>query len=195
MNAGCPQSAIRVYRTRPPSSRFAENRPDRLTNGSGVIPGSLLSAGFHCSSCHTPGTRGYGAEPSVSSGPFFLEYRLGLPQGQYGRSRKEEMMPMGSPRKYREIIEELEEDELYTAASIARFAASRGLLDRYVAEGGDEKLAEQRIRIAMGRTRANHLPDEGDGLVTLKDRHPTPGWYGWRWKETQQTFRFREDRG
>ena len=89
--------------------------------------------------------------------------------------------PIGRPMKYRKLIERLEEDELYTPATIAMFADELGFI-----RDGDEKskrLDHQRIRIALGRFSNNHgFPDEGDGMVTIKGQSPTPGWFGWRWK-------------
>ena len=81
--------------------------------------------------------------------------------------------------KYRKVIETLEEDDLYTPATIAAFAIEIGFLPL----GPNLRLDKQRVRIAMGRFSNNHhFPDEGDGMVTLRGQAPTPGWFGWRWK-------------
>ena len=89
--------------------------------------------------------------------------------------------PIGRPMKYREILLHLEDDDLYTPAAIARFAAEADLIKE--SERALRKIALQRIRVAMGRYSNNHLfPDEGDGMVTLRGQSPTPGWFGWRWK-------------
>jgi hypothetical protein len=84
--------------------------------------------------------------------------------------------------KYKYILYELEEHELYTPASIAIFAEENSLLR---SRGKDAQRSEKnRIRIAMGRFSNNHeFPDEGDGIVFVKGKAPNPGWFGWRWRE------------
>ncbi len=83
--------------------------------------------------------------------------------------------------KYKGIIERLEEDDLYTPATIAAFAEKIGFVKDQ--DQAQKRLAKQRIRIALGRFSNNHgFPDEGDGMVTIKGQSPTPGWFGWRWK-------------
>ena len=75
----------------------------------------------------------------------------------------------------------LEEDDLYTPATIASFAEEQGLItaDNLT----QRRLEKQRMRISLGRFSNNHdFPDEGDGMVTIKGQAPTPGWFGWRWK-------------
>lgn len=89
--------------------------------------------------------------------------------------------PIGRPMKYKGIIERLEEDDLYTPATIAAFAEKIGFVKDQ--DQAQKRLAKQRIRIALGRFSNNHgFPDEGDGMVTIKGQSPTPGWFGWRWK-------------
>ena len=83
--------------------------------------------------------------------------------------------------KYKRIIEMLEEDTLYTPASIAYFAEDHDMLTSKTTE--DRKAERHRIRISMGRFSNNHqFPDSGDGMVTLEGQAPTPAWYGWRWQ-------------
>ncbi len=83
--------------------------------------------------------------------------------------------------KYKKLIERLDEDELYTPASIAMFAVETDFLA--AVDEDDLRLERQRVRIAMGRFSNNHaFPDEGDGMVTLRGQAPTPGWFGWRWQ-------------
>ena len=83
--------------------------------------------------------------------------------------------------KYKNLIELLEDDVLYTPSTIAAMAEASGMLE--VSEASDKRLAKQRIRITLGRFSNNHgFPDEGDGMVTVKGQAPTPGWFGWRWK-------------
>ncbi|MBO1317961.1 hypothetical protein [Acanthopleuribacter pedis] len=82
--------------------------------------------------------------------------------------------------KYSELIEQLNEDEIYTPATIADYAETIGYISGQDPE--EVRLVRQRIRIAMGRFSNNHnFPDEGDGFVTLRGQPPTPGWFGWRW--------------
>ena len=84
--------------------------------------------------------------------------------------------PAGRPMKYAHIIESLDDDELYSPATIARFAEANGLLPIV-------KHARQQLKVAMGRLRAyHHFPNNGDGTIRLSGQCPFPGWYGWRWK-------------
>jgi hypothetical protein len=83
--------------------------------------------------------------------------------------------------KYKSLIEMLDEDQLYTPATIAAFAESKGFIK--TREAVVRRLEKQRIRIALGRFSNNHnFPDQGDGMVTIRGQAPTPGWFGWRWK-------------
>ncbi len=89
--------------------------------------------------------------------------------------------PIGRPMKYREILLRLEDHDLYTPATIARFAETLGLVEG--SEKADRRLLLQRIRITLCRFSNYHnFPDEGDGMITLRGQAPTPGWFGWRWK-------------
>lgn len=83
--------------------------------------------------------------------------------------------------KYKILIEMLDEDQIYTPATIAAFAEEKGFIQ--VQESARRRLEKQRIRIALGRFSNNHeFPDQGDGMVTIRGQAPTPGWFGWRWK-------------
>ncbi len=89
---------------------------------------------------------------------------------------------IGRPMKYSGILLQLEDDDLYTPALIADFAEAKGILKE--SDGQKRRLERQRLRIALGRYSNNHhFPDEGDGMVTISGQSPTPGWFGWRWKE------------
>jgi len=91
--------------------------------------------------------------------------------------------PSGRPLKYREAIEALDPNALYTPALVAAFGVERGLLPGLAT--ANVKLSRQRCRIAMGRLTNNHFfPDEGDGMATIPGQSPTPGWFGWRCQET-----------
>ena len=85
---------------------------------------------------------------------------------------------IGRPQKYADLLNKLEDDGLYTPATIARL----GLSD-FLGDETDEKLVMQRIRIAMVRySNLHEFPDEGDGFVKISGQAPVPGWFGWRWK-------------
>ncbi len=85
---------------------------------------------------------------------------------------------IGRPMKYRDLLLALETHELYTPAKVADFAVERGFIP-------EDFVARQRVRIAMGRYTNNHrFPDEGDGLVSSPGQAPTPGWFGWRYRQT-----------
>lgn len=87
----------------------------------------------------------------------------------------------GRPKKYLTIVRKLDDYELYSPAQIGRAAAN------LMCTGGKEerKRMVQRVRITMARfATKHHFPHEGDGIVTLQGQAPTPGWYGWRWKQT-----------
>ena len=87
--------------------------------------------------------------------------------------------PIGRPLKYRHIVALLEDNEVYTPATIANLAEALGQLDPCA----PLRLAKQRVRITMGRYANNHdFPKEGDDRVTIRGQAPTPGWFGWRWK-------------
>ena len=83
--------------------------------------------------------------------------------------------------KYKVLLDQLDEDELYTPASITAMAERTGFIKSR--DPNQRRLEKQRIRISLGRFSNNHaFPDEGDGMVTLRGQAPTPGWFGWRWK-------------
>ena len=89
--------------------------------------------------------------------------------------------PIGRPMKYNILIEALDDDQLYTPATIVNFALANKLIKATAPQ--DIRLERQRIRISLGRFSNNHqFPDEGDGMVKIKGQAPIPGWFGWRWK-------------
>ena len=90
--------------------------------------------------------------------------------------------PLGRPMKYNKLIVQLEDDVLYTPASIAVFAVDCGFIGADAPEVLRRK--KQRVRISLGRFSNNHaFPDEGDGMLRLAGQAPTPAWFGWRWKQ------------
>lgn len=95
---------------------------------------------------------------------------------------------LGRPLKYKEIIEALNPNELYSAAKIVRFAEASEMLNDHLEEDLPPEaaldLAKRRIRITLGRFSSNHgFPRRGDGTVRLKGQPPVRGWYGKRWQE------------
>jgi len=101
-------------------------------------------------------------------------------------------MMKGEQGKYVTIMEALENDELYTAAGIVRFASEKGLLEPLVQDQmkvepvpeDATRTVRQRIRINMGRLSRNRdFPMEGHGMVHIKGQAPMPGWRGSFWKQ------------
>lgn len=83
--------------------------------------------------------------------------------------------------KYRDLLEQLDNEVVYTPATIAAYAEEINYINE--ADEGMHRLMKQRIRITLGRYSNNHkFPDEGDGMVIIRGQAPTPGWFGWRWK-------------
>jgi hypothetical protein len=79
--------------------------------------------------------------------------------------------------KYDDLLIQLEDEVLYSAGAIIRFA-----------QDSDYARLQQallRIRISLN-TRATRygFPELGDGWIRLRGQGPTPGWFGWRWKST-----------
>ena len=88
---------------------------------------------------------------------------------------------VGRPSKYRKFIEILEDDTLYTAASIVNNGLKNGMINF----SDDEELRRRRLRIrhTLVRFTKNHrFPEEGDGWVKLPGQARTMGWFGRRWK-------------
>ncbi len=91
---------------------------------------------------------------------------------------------MSRPAKYRHILDQLESEELYSPALIARLGMDQGLAPF------DEELNEEetrfiyrRVRICLSQHARNHgFPKEGDGQVKIKGQKPLKAWFGWRWK-------------
>ena len=88
----------------------------------------------------------------------------------------------GRPHKYTAVIELLDDDTLYTAASISYLAEKEALLT------GDSpqeiEKSRDRVRIAMGRLSHNHaFPAKAHGYLKLPGQEPARAWYGRLWKE------------
>ena len=91
--------------------------------------------------------------------------------------------PIGRPMRYKHLLKALEEDGLYCAAQIARFAEKQGLPRTRRADR--EARRKELLRIAMNRLATNHqFPFPGDGLVQVPGQAVIPGWHGWRWQST-----------
>ncbi len=92
--------------------------------------------------------------------------------------------PVGRPLKYQMIIANLEDDLIYSPASIARYAKETSLINPFLSPTVNLPKAMRRIRLSLGRLSNLHdFPDKGDGHVFLERQAPIPGWFGWRWKE------------
>ena len=96
---------------------------------------------------------------------------------------------VGRPLKYRHLIDILEDDTLYSPASIVRNGEEKGLLP--VPDGdvpfspADQERSEQamRIRHSLARFADNHkFPRPSEGFVKLFGQAPAPGWFGATWK-------------
>ena len=93
--------------------------------------------------------------------------------------------PIGRPMKYGQFIEILEDDRIYSPATIVAHGERHNLVPK---EGKQEELKKQRMRIrhSLSRFSQNHqFPFGGDGQVSdvIKGQPPQRGWYGHRWKE------------
>ena len=81
---------------------------------------------------------------------------------------------IGRPLKYGNLIEQLSDEKVYSAAMIAHLAETIG----------EDHRQRTRIRKTLNMfTRNNGFPEEGDGPVQLRGQEPGRGWFGWRWKE------------
>jgi len=90
---------------------------------------------------------------------------------------------MPHSHKYAIILWSLPDDELFSPALIADRAADLGLVETTGVPEQD-RLARQRVRVAMGRLSNNKFfEDEGHGMVIIPGQSPVPGWKGWRWKK------------
>ena len=89
---------------------------------------------------------------------------------------------MSCPKAYLVIVNQLADMVCYSPGSIARLAEELGLI------GGDAATLyrkRRKIRHTLARYAVNHnFPVKGHGLVTLEGQGPTPGWFGWFWKDT-----------
>ena len=83
--------------------------------------------------------------------------------------------------KYSPLLMSLPPGGLFSPSSIADYAISSGLLS-IIHPKEDDKLARQRIRIALGLYSRNHkFPRESDSLRLTRSR-VFREWFGWRWQ-------------
>lgn len=72
----------------------------------------------------------------------------------------------------RRIMDEVDDNHLYTASTLAMLARDQGY----------EQLM-QRVRVALKRlAKINSFPAKGDGELEGYSI-PIPAWFGWRWRE------------
>lgn len=77
--------------------------------------------------------------------------------------------------KYDDLLLLLDDDTIYSAGLIVRFAKERGYANT------PQELLRIRISLNTKATR-QAFPTTGDGWIRLEGQGPTPGWFGWRWK-------------
>lgn len=96
-------------------------------------------------------------------------------------------MGKGPRLKYRAFIDVLDDDMVYSPATIVRQGEVDGLLDAFAA-GDDRREIRRKIRHTLARLSTNRgFPYEGDGWVEIPGQAPLRGWLGWRWKQAIAT--------
>ena len=91
--------------------------------------------------------------------------------------------PVGRPMKYDRFILILEDDTIYTPATIVRYGEERGLFSSRL-KGPELAEAKLRVRHTLARFSTNHkFPGEGDGWTIIEGQAPLRGWFGKRWKK------------
>lgn len=95
----------------------------------------------------------------------------------------------GRKWKYRNLIETLEDNELYHVSKIIRDAEDRGFFDHHIdtgrpLEGKDQLRAIRNARAALGNMAASKMP-EADGEVEVTEPYKAfyRAWYGRTWKQ------------
>lgn len=99
----------------------------------------------------------------------------------------------GRPLKYRNLIEVLGNDEIYSPASIVNNGVALGLVQ---SDQDEVELKSNRIKIrhTLARFAKNHgFPPQGDGSVVLPGQSLARGWEGRRWKDALPEKRGRQD--
>ena len=83
--------------------------------------------------------------------------------------------------KYAYLLLELEDERIYSPATIVNQSLQDGILTLTSEE--DPKIQRVKIRHSLARLSKNHgFPEEGDGTVQLAGQAPIRGWTGKRWK-------------
>jgi len=89
---------------------------------------------------------------------------------------------VGRPRKYGYLIDKLNPNQIYSAASIARLAGENGFISASL-EDSEKTTMHRRIRIALSIfSRTHNFSRNGDGMVKIPGKASVSGWYGWRWQ-------------
>lgn len=87
----------------------------------------------------------------------------------------------GRPMKYAYLLLELDDESIYSPATIVNQSLKEGTLSLTTEE--DHKTQRVKIRHSLARLSKNHgFPEEGDGTVQLAGQAPIRGWTGKRWK-------------
>lgn len=90
--------------------------------------------------------------------------------------------PKGRPMKYAHFIKILEDNVIYTPATIVRYGVSMGFFEKGL-KGPALKAAKLKVRHTLARLSANRdFPKGGDGWTVIPGQAPLRGWYGRRWK-------------
>ena len=82
----------------------------------------------------------------------------------------------GRPLKYTPFVHVLENDVLYSPATIVNHGIKQGLIPKDIS-----KVQRKCIRQAMSRL-AQRLPSNPEGFVKIKGQEPSRAWYGASWK-------------
>jgi len=101
------------------------------------------------------------------------------------------MRRIGRPMKYDCFLQLLEDEVVYTPASIVLegekaglFSPDNGLFEKELT-GAELRQAKFRVRHSLSRLQKNHFfPKIGDGVVMMKGQPLFQGWHGKRWKST-----------
>lgn len=90
---------------------------------------------------------------------------------------------IGRPLKYKHFIEALDDNTIYTPATIVLVGLMKGFFNANSQEQ-ELKNAKLRVRHTLARFSYNHcFPFDGDGFVYLAGQPPLRGWRGSRWKQ------------
>ena len=89
--------------------------------------------------------------------------------------------PFGRPIKYKDLLNQLNQNSLFSSAGIARFGIEVGYYEGLTVDKRKKKMRQ--IYLALGRlAKSRNFPVFGDGIIRLDGQAPTPAWFGWRWQ-------------